>query len=222
MDILKNIIADLDWRSGELAILKTLPHRYNILDNHQILLKTYLVPAIYALWEGYVCNSFQSYIRFINSLNLCANELHINILTFALMYDIRLNLGNPRLHLEKQKKIVEIYNNTISKTININPSIPTRSNVNYDVINEILQLFNLSSIDITYKSPLNKLLKFRNSIAHGERAIPVKDENIMEFTNLLINLMSEIYLKIENGIKSKSYLSDSDSDVPLSMSTSSL
>ena len=208
MRILESIKTDINWRYGELAMLKTIPHRYNMDISHQQSLKTYLIPAIYALWEGFVTNSFLQYIKYINSLAICAKDLNINVLTFAIASNPALRLSNPRIDFSKQVKFVDLYNNFISNPINIIPDIPTKSNVNYDVVNTILASFNLELLEEKYKDALNKLLKFRNTIAHGEQSIAVSDEHIFDFINLIANLMTEICLRIEYGIIHKTYLTE--------------
>lgn len=206
MNILESIKADIDWRYGELAMLKTIPHRYDISISHQQSLKTYLIPAIYALWEGFVTNSFIQYIKYINSSALSANELNINILTFAITANHTLCLANPRVDFNKQVKFVDLYNNFISNPICIPQDIPTKSNINYEVVNTILNIFNLKPLEEKYKDPLNKLLKFRNTIAHGERSISVSDEHICDFINMIEDLMTDICLRIECGFIHKTYL----------------
>ena len=206
MHVLNEIKSDVDWRMGELAILRTIPHRYSILPEHQDMLKIYFIPAMYALWEGFVNNSFQIYIRYLNELKLKSSEMSINILTFALMSNDRLNLENPRLDFMKQKQCVEHFNLALTSPIVIDPKIPTKSNVNFKGINSLLAAFNLQQLSMDYKSPLNKLLLFRNSISHGERSINVSDKDISDFTGLILKLMEDVCIKIEEGMTKKTYL----------------
>ena len=206
MYALDEILSDIDWRMGELAILKTIPHRYCILSEHQDILKTYFIPAMYALWEGFVNNSFQIYIRFLNGLKLKSSEMDTSILTFALMSNDRLNLESPRLNFAKQRQCVELFNLTLASPIVIDPKIPTKSNVNFKVINSLLAAFNLQQLSMDYKSPLDKLLMYRNSISHGERSVNVSDKDISDFTDLILALMADVCIKIEEGMMMKTFL----------------
>lgn len=210
MDVLRDILQDMDWRMGELAVLKTIPYRYDILPAHQYMLRKYSVPAVYAVWEGFVKNSFQCYIREINKLQLNASELHIHILAHALTSDRRLSIENSFKDFSKKIKFVKTYNQVLVSPIQINLDVPTKSNVNYQVINKILTTFNLSSIPDSFKKGLDKLLLYRNSVAHGDQAISITEMDITNFIELVINLMSEVYLRIEEGIKLKTYLSHSE------------
>ena len=105
-----------------------------------------------------------------------------------------------------KKEFTEYYFEVISKPFEISEIIPTRSNVNFEVINEILLLFNLESLPKTFDKPLSKLVLFRNSISHGEVRIPIKIKDIESFTQLLNDLMIEIILRIERGLDSRTYL----------------
>lgn len=206
MTFLENIARDIDWRVSELATLTTLPYRYHIADIHIQTLLTYSIPAIYALWEGFVRNSFAEYVQQLNSLNLNINAVNENLLTHALTNGKEINLENARTNFDSKKKYIKVVSAKYLNPLNIIEELPTHSNVNYNVINDILMRFNLESLEQKYKAPLQKLLIFRNSIAHGERTIPVKKKDIEFFSNLLKDLMLEIYVKIENGYNGSTYL----------------
>ena len=206
MKIIKDIEADIAWRMSELGSLKSIPLRYNLLHHHQEMIIKYTIPSIYALWEGFVKNSFRSYIEEINSLNLSVNEIHINLLVQSLTTIDKLRLENPRNSFKSKKDFTEHYFAVISRPFEMSEILPTRSNVNFEVINEILLLFNLEPLPKTFDKPLDKLVLFRNSIAHGEVRIPIKINDIVAFTQLLNDLMIEIILRIEKGLVSRTYL----------------
>lgn len=206
MKILEDIEADIAWRMSELGSLKSIPLRYNLLPHHQEMIIKYTIPSIYALWEGFVKNSFRSYIDEINSLNLAVSDIHINLLVQSLTTIDKLRLENPRNSFKSKKDFTAHYFEVISRPFGMTDIIPTRSNVNFEVINEILLLFNLELLPKTFDKPLDKLVLFRNSIAHGEVRIPIKIKDIVTFTQLLNDLMIEIILRIENGLVSRTYL----------------
>lgn len=203
--VIEEISKDIDWRMSELASLKSLPIRYQLLPHHQDMIIKYTIPSIYALWEGFVRNSFKSYISKINSFNLSINDTHINLVVHGITTIDKLKLENSRSSFKSKKEFTELYLSMISKTFQMTETVPTQSNVTFEVINEILLVFNLELLPKTFESPLKKLLTFRNSIAHGEVSIPVKLKDIEFFTQLLNNLMVEILLRIENGLKLQTY-----------------
>lgn len=201
MYFVDEINSDIQWRMSELASLKTIPLRYNLLSHHKEMLIKYTIPSIYALWEGFVKNSFELYVREINKLNIPIEEVHINVITHTLSSCEKLYLENPRMNFISKKEFVEFYQSKISKPLNITTKIPTKSNVDFIVINDILTRFNLTLLPKVFERKLNKLLKFRNSIAHGETSLPVKMEDVTFFSQLVNDLMVEIITRLDEGYK---------------------
>ncbi|MCP4696577.1 MAG: hypothetical protein GY862_06980 [Gammaproteobacteria bacterium] len=82
----------------------------------------------------------------------------------------------------------------------VSSKFPTKSNVNLKVINNVLHRYSLKLLPGSpYKAQLNKLLKFRNNIAHGDNSIPVDRKNVIGFSLAINDLMVEIFLRIEEG-----------------------
>ncbi|WP_418563440.1 MAE_28990/MAE_18760 family HEPN-like nuclease [Holdemanella biformis] len=205
MYFVDEINSDIQWRMSELASLKTIPLRYNLLSHHKEMLIKYTIPSIYALWEGFVKNSFELYVREINKLNIPIEEVHINVITHTLSSCEKLYLENPRMNFISKKEFVEFYQSKISKPLNITTKIPTKSNVDFIVINDILTRFNLTLLPKVFERKLNKLLKFRNSIAHGETSLPVKMEDVTFFSQLVNDLMVEIITRLDEGYKKQTF-----------------
>lgn len=206
MTFLEKIAADIDWRISELATLTSLPYRYNIAEIHVKTLLTYSIPAIYALWEGFVRQSFVEYSTYLNSLYLPLNNVHENLLTHALTNGTDIALENPRVNFESKKKYIRTMLVKHQTVLNVPYEIPTKSNVNYSVISDILNRYNLGKLDIKFKSKLDKLLRYRNEFSHGERGIPIEKKDVESFSNLIQDLMVEVYSLIEKGYENKTYL----------------
>ena len=127
MNFKDEILTDIDWRTSELASLKTIPLKYNLSQYHKGILIKYTIPSIYALWEGFVKNCFTIYIREINKLNLSIENTNINVLTHALTSLDKLSLENPRMNFQKKKEFIEYYQNRINNPLQIEQKIPTKS-----------------------------------------------------------------------------------------------
>lgn len=206
MSFIDEINSDIDWRVSELTSLKVIPLMYDLMPNHKLMLIKYAIPAIYALWEGYVKTCFELYIREINGLNIPIHDIHINVLTHTLSSCDKLYLENVRNSFVKKKEFIEYYQNKISQPLCIANKIPTKSNVDFDVINDILTRFNLELLPKIFESKIKKLLWFRNSIAHGEISLPVKMDNITEFSDLVSDLMVEILTRINDGYNNRTFI----------------
>lgn len=57
----EDIIDDITWREEQLLIAKTIPYSHSFSNSHKEFLIKHSIPTIYAIWEGFVQNAFQSY-----------------------------------------------------------------------------------------------------------------------------------------------------------------
>lgn len=202
--LIQEILRDIDWRTSELASLKTIPLRYRLSTEHKQLLIKYSVPPIYSIWEGYVKSTFTLYSSYLNSLSIKRNEISLDLLTHQV--DLLCQLNNPRVNFDKKKKLVATIDKYLADTLQITPGVPTESNVNFIVINKILERFCIRPLDKTYEKKLDKLIMFRNMLAHGENSLKIETKNIEEFTKLVQDLMIEIVINLEYCINNKTYL----------------
>lgn len=205
MDRITEILNDIDWRYAELSIIKTLPYKCTQSEKHRNVLIKYSIPAIYSVWEGFVTSSFHQFIGFLNEKKLTENNCNINLLTHH--FDNECQFNNQRINFEKKIKLVKKINTISENTLTFSYKLPTESNINLKVINNILLRFNVEPLPKEkYELPHNKLLLFRNKIAHGENSIIVNASDIFEFSFLVLELMQEIYLRIEESIKQNKYM----------------
>lgn len=199
------LVEDIKWREAELSSLRIIPYQYNVSDQHKTILLKYSIPAIYSLWEGFVRQAFYLYIRELNGLALKCDEIHKNILAHSLTMQDKLCLENVRNSFKSKCEFVECYQTAISQPVEIPMKLPTRSNINYEVIVELLTRFNLKSLPAKYEKPLDKLLFFRNSFAHGDNSVPVDTATVEEFSQLVLNLMSDTVVIICDGFENGDY-----------------
>lgn len=204
----QELLYEVDWRTNELSIIRTIPILCNCNDKQIEVLERYSVVAIYSVWESFVVTGFNLYIREINSLNLTYKDLNLNILT----HDIFVKYGLTEEQRKHFKNKCQFITNIIEYSklpVNISTSIPTESNVNFEVINQILTHFYLDELpEKEFKPGLKKLLYYRNNIAHGECSLPVNTELIQYFTSTVINAMHEVTNRIIDGFNNKKYLND--------------
>ena len=206
MTIQEEIAAEIDWRDGEMAELRVILHKAKLTSGQRETYIRYIVPAIYALWEGFVKKSIELYSNEINKSGVPLTNLHENILAHAIPTDDVLALDRERIQFNIQKKFSLYICEYIGNPFPLGLKIPTKSNVNYDVLSDILNRFNLGVVDNRKKGKLDKLLAFRNKIAHGDNSVHVIEEDINEFTRLIQDLMLDIFNKIDYAITNKTFL----------------
>ncbi|MFH7002089.1 MAE_28990/MAE_18760 family HEPN-like nuclease [Flavobacterium bizetiae] len=200
MNQLDDIIEDVEWRKTQLLIVKTLPFLHDFSTEHKEFLIKYSIPTIYALWEGYVQNSFQIYVRELNKLRLQRKDFCLNILAHSLDASFPQFREYPK-EFEKKMVFISKLEKFIEEEFRISSIINTQSNVELEVINRICLRFNIDQLPkLPYKQQLQDLLKFRNRISHGDISFVINSENVEDFKvridgfiTLIETLMHEIY-----------------------------
>lgn len=197
------ILADIDWRVSQLATLKSIPIRYSFSPEHKELQIKYTIPAIYAIWEGFVKSSFIIYSNHLNTLAIGRTEIAMPLLTHQL--DSECDFNNPRINFDSKQKMVALLDSLLTDIVTIKPSVPTESNVNFKVLNKILERFCIDKVSDDYERKLNKLLLFRNKIAHGDNSISVNLTHVTEFVSTVENLMLDIAINVEQNERVGTY-----------------
>nr|WP_319491823.1 MAE_28990/MAE_18760 family HEPN-like nuclease [uncultured Desulfobacter sp.] len=201
--LIQTISSDIDWRTAEISNFKIIPVKYNFSEQHLNSFIMYTVPSMYSLWEGFVKNTFEVLTRYLNTLGLNHDSIHINLLTHTI--ENQLKIGNERHHFDKKKKFIIGLKKNFDAPLKVEQGIPTESNINFKVTNKILERFNIQPLNDAYNAPLDRFLLFRNKISHGENSIVVTRKDINEFALLIQSLMHEIAIKIEDYLNSESY-----------------
>lgn len=202
----EELLYEIDWRTNELSMIRTIPILCNCSDKQKDILERYSVVAIYSIWEGFVVKSFNLYLREINNLKLTCKELNLNIVTHDIFIKYGLNEEQQKHFPNKTQFITNIFDYT-ERPVIISTKIPTGSNVDFKVINKILKHFNLELLsEIDFKNRLEKLLFYRNNIAHGECSVSINQDIIRDFNTTVIEAMHEVTIRIINGFVHKKYL----------------
>lgn len=196
---------EIEWRVYEIAILKKTPLISTIKQSNKEILYKHSIPAFYALWEGFVSKAFEIYANKLNRLSLTFDNIHPNILTHDL--DMKKSLKDGRTGLDKQIELALDLKKYFEQDIVISGNVPTKSNVSFRTINNILIRFNLEKFNkAKFEFRMQKLLKYRNDIAHGENSLNVDSDVIGETSETSLLCMYELRDIIEKGFKEKTYL----------------
>lgn len=190
----------------EISILKSMPVLYDLSPKRKEVMIKYSIPSFYSLWEGFVCKSFELYIDYINEKKIDLEFAHPNILTHHI--DTKMRLSDISNKFDKMIEHVLNFREEMSQVLVLSTNIPTESNINYIVLNKILYRFNLGEFSDAQYHRLNKLLEYRNRIAHGED-IPVSMSTMNEISIIVIDCMNELTDILIKGLEFESYRKDS-------------
>jgi hypothetical protein len=85
--------------------------------------------------------------------------------------------------------------------------VETKSNVNFKVVSYLLDRFNFEPIsERKHQKNLNKLVFFRNSIAHGDNSLPVDQEVFEEICRTFVDVMTDTADVIISSYEKKLFL----------------
>ena len=189
------LMAEREWRIRELSLCKKLPFMYMqpLFRQHLSSYWRFCVPMIYAHWEGYVVAAIKLVIDYINDLHITYSS--------APQYLIRLDNKERFGYLQgnctfkQQDRFLKEFLNAQFQGIKIErSSISANSNLNFDQLKKMLSYLDLalSPTIIANKDTIEKLVWYRNSIAHGENCISVKQKDIEAFISAEIACFDEI------------------------------
>lgn len=205
--------SDITERQKSLLQIKTLYVRYHFKEDDEDLFLNYSIPAVYAIWEGFIQTSFQAYIQELNKLNLHVNTICKPLLVHHMESTFKQFIEYPKKISGKvgfYEKLNQFYQ---SEFIDITRTVNTESNVGFQVLNRILTTFNLDKVPeyseprYSVKQELEKFLTARNSLAHGQNSITIGRKDLDRAIKLIEILMELVFDKIIEGFKKKSYLS---------------
>jgi len=188
--------SELAWRRKELTLL------FNKVDSKITPINTTLlraaIPFIYAHWEGYVKIVAESYLEFVANKYEKYSELKIQFVVLAIEKKFS---SNNLSDIAKRVKMIELLINEFDKKANvpIKDVIQTKSNLWFDVFEEILFTIGLDTVDFTqFQTVVNDLVDTRNHIAHGHY-IKVNYEAYENIHNDIITAMTRLKTEIENA-----------------------
>lgn len=193
---------ELSWRKKEL-----IDYKFVVNANRNT---TQLTPLIrggialgYAHWEGFIKNASSIYISYISTKKIPIKDINDNFKTLAFLK-----------RMNKSKSVDEcitlikdlLYGQNDPCKINNRDVVDTKSNLNYNVLEDILKLLGLEISHFKGKENFlnKKLVEPRNDIAHGTyREVDIADYEIIHST--IIPLMDHFKSTIENICSTGNY-----------------
>lgn len=201
-ELIDSVAKDYAWRRKELKIIKDqIPP--NPSPKQSAALR-FSVPILYAHWEGFVKKACELYLEFVAKKYLKHSELKPQFVALSLSK----NLGSLEIkNIQERTKAVEFLINEIGKSSNVLTKnvIQTKSNLRYNVLEEILFIIGIDETNFAHKKSLiNDLVDSRNNIAHGDYLrVEYEAYNSMHQDTQL--LMEQLKTEIENAATLEEY-----------------
>jgi len=173
-------------------------------DKHKKFLTRQSVLSIYSAWEGFLKKSLQFYLQELNRLNLPYAEISDEYLAFQT--DEICSFKNAKTNHETVKKISRRLFDMYNQTVSFETTINTESNANLKMTNALLKKLSLVTLSDQYDKELNKLLFFRNAMAHGDDGIRIEQADLENFSLLIHKLATDVSVSIVDGYSGHVYL----------------
>lgn len=205
----ENLTKDIIWRKQELVNLQNEINTKIQINNQEVsFLIRGAVALLYAHWEGSVKSQLTSYIKFLNVLikeqHLTLEQYDDEILDLIFQPTIKLLGQNTKeKRLKGITKFKQVYLDKNILQISAKDVVNTKSNLSFEVLMELFNLFNISTVNSINKTFIETLLKDRNAIAHGEKRYTTIDialkerieENFLKILTLITEIKENILIK---------------------------
>lgn len=196
--VVEEIVDENRWRDGEFAKFKVNSQKVD-----ESLWNRMCLPMIYAHWEGYVVNSLKILIHHLNQLELRPNDVETNIIVLGLADSYKPLSGKQSF--SQRCEFTDKFKVIFQSAIKFKKNIDTKSNLNSKILNELCEIFGFNfGVFSGVTSDIDRIVNFRNKIAHGENSIiPITDSiekyitSVTIATDLLLNEIDR-FLSNEN------------------------
>ncbi|MBC2214174.1 hypothetical protein HCA87_01205 [Listeria welshimeri] len=224
IDVISQIEEELTWRKDEFYFFKNQLSKMEKESDRERYRKS-LVVMLYSHYEGFCKSGFTVYVNAVNSERLLRSDVNIFIRTVSLN-DIFLEYGNEaqkdsrfkkklpedkKLHkYSRQITFLEQFSSFLNETVNIPEEVvDTESNLKPVVLKKILYRlgFPFKEIELS-DNTINKLLNYRNGIAHGSHKMGIEEQSYEELEASVMSLMDSIRLIILDAIHDDLFLKE--------------
>lgn len=205
-DLYDAMAEDFAWRKKELHLIKSDVHR-NRDTNHEYVSVRGGIALLYAHWEGFVKNASTLYVRFISDQRCRYDELSDTFV--ALTIRSKVAIASQSKSTADHHFIVNLLRKRQNERGVVQPkgAISTRSNLNTDVLQEIIQSLDLDFRPFESKRNLidESLLANRNTVAHGSY-VSMSVDGYLDLHDEIIGLMQTLFDQILDSASRKRYL----------------
>lgn len=216
------IEANQTWRVDEIRFFQNRLIEIDPVEK-QDQYRRVLVLLLYAHFEGFCKFALLHYVRGVNEAKVKCGEVSYAIAatTFA---DVFQTLRNPqkkcdvfrrslpddaKLHrFARDREFLERINELETKPVDITDTVvDTESNLKPVVLKKILYRLGLPHDTFnSLEGQINKLLNYRNDIAHGETKSGIPEKIYEELRDDVYSIMDQVKREVMNALQNKQYL----------------
>lgn len=196
--------SEMGWRVKEISSMKSSVSSVGPQSRPTLIRAG--IALSYAHWEGFVKNTSEAYLAYLNAKKLSYNELQDCFVALGLRAEIA--RARHQADAGGAISVVDFIRNKGENrsSFSLKNAIDTKSNLNSEVFEAIVRALNLSAS--TYETKYHfideSLLMRRNKVAHGEY-LDIDGEDWKEIADEVLKLLRQFKNDIENGASRELY-----------------
>ena len=204
-DLQNEMAAEFAWRKKELHQLKVTVSANEKMHTRDLYIRA-AITLLYAHWEGFIKRVGSAYLEFVARQGLRNNELPSQFLALIVGQLVRKAMATSKL--QPSLDVVDFFLSqaNLQSKLNWKSAIRTKSNLNAALFQEIVLSLGLDYSRFATKEKLidEKLLRNRNSIAHGQFLL-VNFKEYMDLHEEILGIMQDFYNQVENSAFTGAY-----------------
>ena len=202
------LVAEREWRITELEFCKKIPflYTYPSFRSHYPLFWKFCIPMIYSHWEGFCVASMKLLIDYLNEISLSYQDAANHVLLLDNRKRFSYLQGN--CSTDQQSRFLNEFLASQKTGVHIDRSVVSaNSNLNFKQLSKMLSYFEISVSPVLdqQKPTIEKLVWYRNSIAHGENSITVTQKDVETFISCITKCIDEMLSLFSTYISSLNY-----------------
>jgi hypothetical protein len=196
IDLSNKLDEELSWRRKELQIINGfIPNQSTPTQTASIRAA---VPLLYSHWEGFVKIVAETYLQYVANKFIKHSELKPSFLALSIVKKVEeVDKNEFQWSVEFAKMLINEFDKT--SNIPVKNQIQTRSNLWFNVFEEILLLISIDSSSFSkFKGVVNDLVDTRNHIAHGHY-LKIDLPTYLIIHSDIIAAMTQLKTELENA-----------------------
>ena len=197
------------WRKRELTTAKLLISQAR--GHERDLLRRGCICLIYAHWEGFVKVASTALLNLIHNRGHKYDQLCPGLIALSIRSKYKVAEGTSKILIHTD--IAKFYIEELHQNADVpwKDVIETRDNLNSEVLEEILAIFGIDYSGYATKKAFvdDKLLYYRNNIAHGKK-LDVDESEYNLLHDVILSLIDQFRNDLENSACTSSYLRSSN------------
>lgn len=185
------LVAEREWRITELEFCKKIPflYTYPSFRSHYPLFWKFCIPMIYSHWEGFCVASMKLLVDYLNEISLSYQDAANHVLLLDNRKRFSYLQGN--CSTDQQSRFLNEFLASQKTGVHIDRSVVSaNSNLNFKQLSKMLSYFEISVSPVLgqQKPTIEKLVWYRNSIAHGENSITYDSSILCRMIGTIVSI----------------------------------